>query len=64
MKKPLPPRDLAWFDPATGWPTEIFAEYMLSIDARVMREPVNLTAAPVNGDVLTYNGTTNVWEPV
>jgi hypothetical protein len=63
MKKPLPPTDLAWFDPGTGRPTEIFADYMRSIDARVLREPVSLTDEPSNGEVLTYDATDGVWEP-
>lgn len=63
MKRPLPPRDIAWFDVRTGVPTEIFYEYMRSIDARVLREPVSVTDAPANGDVLTYDATEGVWEP-
>lgn len=62
-KKSLPPRDVAWFKPDTGLPTDIFAEYMKSIDERVLREPVSVTDAPANGEKLTYNGTTKLWEP-
>jgi hypothetical protein len=61
-KKVLPPRDMAWFDPATGRPTDIFYEYVASIDARVLKQPVSI-AAPADTDVLTYDGTNGYWEP-
>lgn len=62
MKKQLPPRDLAWFDPATGRPTDIFFEWAKSVDERVLKQPVSITA-PNDTEVLTYNGTDDVWEP-
>lgn len=61
-KKVLPPRDLPWFDTQTGRPTDIFAEYMKSIDARILREPISLTDTPANGETPLYNSTTGVWE--
>lgn len=61
-KKVLPPRDMAWFDPATGRPTDIFYEYVASIDARVLKQPVSI-ATPADTNVLTYDGTNGYWEP-
>lgn len=61
-KKVLPPRDMAWFDPKTGQPTDVYAEYMKSIDARILREPISLTDTPANGEKPTYNATLGVWE--
>ena len=62
MKKPLPPRDVPWFDTITGRPTDIFFDWAKSIDQRVLRQPVNLTD-PAEDDVLTFNATTNEWGP-
>lgn len=62
MKQQLPPRDVQWFDPETGRPTEFFFDWAQSIDARTLKQPVSV-ADPANGDVLTYNSTTGLWEP-
>lgn len=62
MKQPLPPRDMAWFDPATGRPTDIFFKWAKSIDERVLKQPVSITD-PADTEVLTYNGTDGLWEP-
>lgn len=62
MKQPLLPDDQPWFDPKTGRPTELFAKYMRSIDARILREPVS-TTAPTNGQVMVYSTTTGLWTP-
>ena len=62
IKKPLPPRDMAWFDTVTGRPTDIFFDWAKSIDERVFREPVSLTDTPANGETPLYNATTGVWE--
>ena len=61
-KKLLPPRDMAWFDPATGRPTDIFFDWAKSIDERVLKQPVAMTD-PSDTEVLTYNATDGVWEP-
>lgn len=61
MKKPLPPRDLAWFDPATGRPTDIFFDWAQSIDARVLREPVSIASTPANGQFLVYSTDDGAW---
>jgi hypothetical protein len=62
MKKQLPPRDVPWFDPATGRPTEIFFDYIKNLEGRSLGQPVS-NAAPANGDVPTFNSTTGLWEP-
>jgi hypothetical protein len=61
-KKVLPPRDMAWFDPLTGRPTDIFYEYMASIDQRVFKQPVSVTT-PADTEVMIYSSTTGTWEP-
>jgi hypothetical protein len=61
MRKQLPPRDLVWID-ADGRPTEIFYEYIKNLEGRSLGNPVTITE-PANGDVLTYNSTTGLWEP-
>ncbi|MBR2118499.1 MAG: hypothetical protein IJ935_07475 [Afipia sp.] len=62
MKKPLPPRDAAWFDVKTGRPTEIFFDWAKDIDGRVLRDPVAV-ASPTNGQVMIFNSSTGLWTP-
>lgn len=62
MRKQLPPRDVQWFDPATGRPTEIFFDYIKNLEGRSLGKPVSI-ADPANADVLTFNSTTGLWEP-
>lgn len=59
-KKLLPPRDMAWFDPQTGRPTDIFFDWAKSIDARVFREPVPITA-PTKGQFMVYSEDVGSW---
>ena len=61
-KKVLPPRDMAWFDPATGRPTDIFFEYIASLDVRVLKQPVSTTDTPANGETPLYNAASGLWE--
>ncbi len=61
MKKPVE-SSVAWIDPATGKPTQYFLELIQNLSANGLTMPVAATA-PANGDVLTFNGTTNKWEP-
>ena len=63
MRKQLPPRDLAWFDPASGRPTDIFYEYIKNLEGRSLGQPVSITDTPSNGEVPTYNSSTGLWEP-
>lgn len=62
MRKQLPPRDMAWFDPSTGRPTDLFFEYMKNADGRMLGQPVSITDIPTNGETPLYNATTGVWE--
>ncbi len=62
MKKQIPPRDLAWFDPQTGRPTDIFFDWAKSIDERVFREPVSNTA-PANTEAMIFDSTSGTWAP-
>ena len=61
MKEQLPPRDLVWFDPATGRPTDKFFDWAKSIDERVFRDPVVITSPPANGQFLVFDTSSNQW---
>lgn len=61
MKKAVDP-SFQWINPETGKPTQYFAELIQNLSANGLTMPVSKTA-PANGDVLTFNGTTNLWEP-
>lgn len=60
IKKPLPPRDVPWFDPATGRPTEIFFDYIKNLEGRSLGQPVSI-AAPVKGQFLVYSEDAAAW---
>lgn len=62
MRKPLPPRDLAWFDPSTGRPTDIFYEYVKNLEGRSLGQPVSIADTPANGETPLYNATSGLWE--
>lgn len=62
MRKQLPPRDLPWFDPATGRPTDIFYDYLKNLESRSLANPVSITDTPANGDAPVFNSTTGQWE--
>ena len=62
IRKQLPPRDMAWFDPKTGKPTEIFFDYLKNLESRSLGQQVSVTDAPANGETPLYNATTGVWE--
>lgn len=53
---------MAWFDPITGRPTDIFYEYMKNLESRSLGQPVSVTDIPANGETPLYNATTGVWE--
>lgn len=53
--------DFQWIKP-DGKPTQYFADLIRSLSENGLNMPV-ATTAPANGDVLTFNGTTNKWEP-
>jgi len=61
MRKQLQPRDLQWID-AQGKPTEIFFDYMKSLESRSLGQPVSVTDTPANGETPLYNTTTGLWE--
>ncbi len=60
-RKAVPDKDARWVDDQ-GRPTQALKEYLDDLDKRAPREKVS-TATPANGDVLTFNATTNEWEP-
>lgn len=60
MKKPIE-SDFQWIKP-DGRPTQYFLELIQNLSENGLTMPVSKTA-PANGDVLTFNGTTNQWEP-
>ena len=60
IKKPLPPRDMAWFDTVTGRPTDIFFDWAKSIDERVLRQPISI-GDPANGQFLVYSTSSGNW---
>lgn len=62
MRKQLPPRDMPWFDPQTGRPTEIFFEFIKNLESRSLGQPVSITDTPANGETPLYNTTTGLWE--
>ena len=60
MKKPVEP-SFKWINP-DGTPTQYFAELILNLSRNGLSDTVS-TTEPTNGQVLTFNGTTNRWEP-
>ena len=62
MRKQLPPRDMAWFDPRNGYPTDIFYEYVKNLESRSLGQPVSITDTPANGETPLYNTATGLWE--
>ena len=50
-----------WVNP-DGTPTLYFLELIQNLSANGLTEPV-ANIAPVNGEVLTYDGTAKQWEP-
>lgn len=61
MKKPVEP-DFQWIRP-DGRPTQYFLELVQSLSKNSFGEPVS-TTPPTNGQVMAYNDTTKLWEPV
>jgi len=62
MKKFLPPREMAWLDPATGRPTDIFWDYIRNVESRSLGQAVSITDTPSNGETPLYNATSGLWE--
>jgi hypothetical protein len=62
MRKQLPPRDVPWFDPSTGYPTDKFYEYIKNLEGRSLGQSVSITDTPANGETPLYNATTGLWE--
>lgn len=60
MKKPVD-SSFKWINP-DGTPTQYFLELIQNLSDNGLTMPM-ATTAPANGDVLTFNGTTNKWEP-
>lgn len=61
MKKPVD-TSFQWIDPATGKPTQYFAELIQNLSKNGLGEGVS-TTAPTNGQVMIYNSTTRLWTP-
>jgi hypothetical protein len=62
MRQQVPPRDVAWFDPATGQPTDLFFQYIKNLESRSLGQAVSITDTPANGETPLYNTTTQLWE--
>jgi hypothetical protein len=61
MRKPVPDRDAPMVD-EQGRITPSWLEYLKDLESRAFREKVSATA-PANGEVMTFNTSTNQWEP-
>lgn len=53
--------NVPWVNP-DGTPTRYFSELVQSLSRNGLTQPVS-TTEPLNGDVLTFNDTTDEWEP-
>lgn len=60
MKKPVEP-SFQWIKP-DGTPTQYFVDLIQSLSRNGLAHAVS-TTTPANGQVLTFNSTTNQWEP-
>jgi hypothetical protein len=61
LRKPVPDRDAPMVD-SEGRITPSWLEYLKDLESRAFREKVSATA-PANGEVMTFNTSTNQWEP-